>query len=195
MPWERDKVNLTPMRYKTYVWPHNPRTYTISYEREMAVHKVPFGRYMLQNLGLTRRVMKGEGEFTGQNAYEEFKKLASVFYGEGAGLLIHPVWQTAKAYFVELTLVQEPRPAYVRYTFTFWEDYEGYSDQLKSVSGPGETGGGGSGQAGSYYTVKSGDNLWNIARRYGLSLNGLLALNPQIKNPNRIYPGERVRVK
>ena len=36
---------LTPMRYKNYIWPHNPATYSISYERQVAVHKVPFGRY------------------------------------------------------------------------------------------------------------------------------------------------------
>ena len=31
------------MRYKDYVWPHNPRVYSIDYERKMAVNKVPFG--------------------------------------------------------------------------------------------------------------------------------------------------------
>ena len=42
---------LTPMQYKSYVWPHNPRTYRITYQRQVAVQKVPFGRYALQNLG------------------------------------------------------------------------------------------------------------------------------------------------
>ena len=46
----------------------------------------------MQDLGLGRRVMKGEGEFYGAGAYEEFKKLASVFYHSGPGTLIHPVW-------------------------------------------------------------------------------------------------------
>ena len=41
-------MNLSPMRYKTYVWPHNPRTYTIEYQRVMSVRKIPFGRYALQ---------------------------------------------------------------------------------------------------------------------------------------------------
>lgn len=50
------------MRYKEYVWPHNPRVYSIDYERIMAVNKVPFGLYYLQDLGRTRRVMKGEGD-------------------------------------------------------------------------------------------------------------------------------------
>ena len=108
-------MKLAAMRYKDYVWPHNPRTYTIDYERKMAAQKVPFGRYHLQDLGLTRRVMKGEGEFVGPTAYEEFKKLASVFYQSGPGPLIHPVWQAAEAYFVELSLRQEPRADYVSY--------------------------------------------------------------------------------
>ena len=83
-------MRLTAMRYKTYTWPHNPRTYTIDYERKMAVHKVPFGGYQLQDLGLTRRIMRGEGEFVGEGAYQEFKKLASVFYDPGPGVLVHP---------------------------------------------------------------------------------------------------------
>ena len=53
-------MRLAPMRYKTFVWPHNPRVYSIEYKRKMAVNKVPFGRYYLQDLGITRRVMRGE---------------------------------------------------------------------------------------------------------------------------------------
>ena len=36
------------MQYKSYVWPHNPRTYRITYQRQVAVQKVPFGRYAPQ---------------------------------------------------------------------------------------------------------------------------------------------------
>ena len=93
-------MNLAPMRYKDYVWPHNPETYTISFKRQVAVAKVPFGRYGMQDLGMSYRVMEGEGVFAGKGAYDEFKKLASVFYQGGPGLLIHPVWQASQAYFV-----------------------------------------------------------------------------------------------
>ena len=113
---------LTPMRYKEYVWPHNPRVYSIDYERIMAVNKVPFGLYYLQDLGRTRRVMKGEGEFIGEDAYTQFGQLANVFYSGGPGQLIHPLWQTANAYFVSLRLEQEPMRDYVRYSFEFWEE-------------------------------------------------------------------------
>ena len=26
---------LTPMRYKDYIWPHNPAVYSITYERQI----------------------------------------------------------------------------------------------------------------------------------------------------------------
>lgn len=42
------------------------------------------------------------------------------------------------------------------------------------------------------YTVKSGDTLWGIAKRYygsGSRYPAIAAANPIIKDPNRIYPG------
>lgn len=150
------------MQYKEYVWPHNPRTYTISYERKVAVHKVPFGRYAMQDLGLGRRVMRGEGEFYGEGAYEEFKKLASVFYYGGPGVLLHPVWQSANAYFVELSLAQEPRKDYVRYTFTFWEDDGRYSQKLEPVTAAAA----GSGQ-GEAFPPQPSITRWSGGTPYG----------------------------
>ena len=190
-------MRLTAMRYKDYVWPHNPRVYTIDYARSIAVHKVPFGRYQLQDLGPTRRVMKGEGVFAGADAYQEFKKLASVFYQEGPGLLVHPVWQTASAYFAALSLAQEPRPDYVRYTFEFWEDYTGQNGGLKVNTAPETPAGSAGGQetGAVYHTVARGETLWGIARTYGTALSQIIGWNPRIKNPNLIYPGQKVRVK
>lgn len=185
---------LTPMRYKDYIWPHNPATYSITYERQVAVHKVPFGRYCMQDLGLSCRVMRGEGEFAGEGAYEEFKRLASVFYGGGPGLLIHPVWQISNAYFTALKLEQQPRPDYVRYSFEFRERYDGYGEALTELAegaGSAVQTAQAAARRGSH-TVSSGESLWIIAQRYGVSLADLLAANPGIKNPNLIHVGEQV---
>ena len=191
-------MELTPMQYKGFVWPHNPRTYTIRYERKVAVHKVPFGRYTMQDLGLGKRVMKGEGEFYGEGAYDTFKQLATVFYSGGPGTLVHPVWQSASVYFVKLALTQEPRPDYVRYTFTFWEDCGKYSQGLtrKGTAAPAAPAAdSGLVEGGQYYVVGQGETLWGIARMWGLTLAELLALNPQISNPNVVTAGQKVRVK
>lgn len=190
---------LTPMRFKGYTWPHNPKVYSIDYERKMAVNKVPFGFCYLQDLGRTCRVIEGEGEFVGQGAYAQFGQLASVFHEEGPGLLIHPVWQAASAYFVTLRLEQEPLPDYVRYSFSFWEDVDYYHGEIQSesISPIGGTGSGVDGAmtaSSSRYRVVQGDTLWGIAQRFGLPLETLVALNPQIKNPNLIRPGDEVRV-
>ncbi len=187
-------VHLSPMRYKSYTWPHNPRVYSIDYERKMAVHKVPFGLYHLQDLGRTRRVMEGEGEFVGADAYSQFGQLANVFYDSGPGLLVHPLWQVASAYFVSLRLAQEPRPDYVRYSFTFWEDVSYYSGEVRTFSLNQEMIHREVGGRKEYHLVKPGDTFWSIARRYGLPLEELAARNPQIRNPNLIRVGEKVRI-
>lgn len=43
---------------------------------------------------------------------------------------------------------------------------------------------------GQLYTVKSGDTLFFIARRFNISLQSLININPQIPDPNIIYPGQ-----
>ena len=190
---------LSPMRYKNYIWPHNPRVYSIDYEKELVVHKIPFELYRLQNLGRTNRIMAGEGEFVGADAYSQFGMLANVFYEEAPGLLVHPLWQVSNAYFVSLRLEQEPRPDYVRYSFVFWEDHSTEGDLVLRVTGSGGTEGSTSGSTPSsapqYHRVVKGDTLWALAKTYGLTLSELVALNPQIKNPNLIYVGDEVRVK
>ena len=127
-----------------------------------------------------------------------------MFYERGPGLLVHPLWQAANTYFVSLRLEQAPRPDYLRYSFSFWEE-NGASGALATRSveavrreslpesvlaeAPPKP----AAQA-SYHRVVKGDTLWTLSRRYGLSLTALVALNPQIKNPNLIRVGEEVRV-
>ena len=138
--------------------------------------------------------MRGEGEFVGPDAYAQFGALANVFYSQGPGPLIHPLWQAANAYFVELSLRQEPRPDYVSYSFVFWEDLEYYSDIVeKPVQAEQTVQADGSEKL--VYSVVKGDTLWGISKKYKTTVEKLLQLNPQIKNPNLIRVGQEVRVR
>ena len=51
------------------------------------------------------------------------------------------------------------------------------------------------GTCGDTYTVKAGDYLSKIARTCGVTLTSLMNANPQIKDFNRIYPGQVIRIK
>lgn len=191
-------MRLTSMRYKDYTWPHNPEIYAVEYHRSVVVHKVPFGGYLMQDLGKTYRVLRGEGVFAGKNAYTQFQELEAVFEEEGAGILVHPVWRTVRARFVSLQLEERPLPDYVHYSFEFWEDPASYSAGLVQMDTPAESSPTEPSRTAqedtAVYTVKKGDTLWGIAGRYGVSLTALIAANPQIKNPNLIYPGDRVQI-
>ena len=47
----------------------------------------------------------------------------------------------------------------------------------------------------STYTIQSGDSLSKIAKKHGMPLNALLALNPQYKaDPNAIAVGDKLRI-
>lgn len=181
-------MNLQPMRFKDYVWPHNPRVYEISYKKELVAHKVPFGLYTLQSMGRQHRVLRGEGEFSGEGAYSQFKKLATVFYSNEPGVLVHPLWDTTTALFASLELKQEPRENYVKYAFEFWECYDGYEDGLKKVS-PAEKS-----EEETVHTVESGESIWDIAGKYGVSVEDIVAANPDIKNVANLVGGGSIRV-
>lgn len=43
------------------------------------------------------------------------------------------------------------------------------------------------------YTVQSGDTLWQISIRFGISLEDIIKANPNI-NPAQIYPGQQINI-
>lgn len=45
------------------------------------------------------------------------------------------------------------------------------------------------------YVVKKGDTLYKIAINHHTTVNALRAINPAITDPNKIYPGQEVRIK
>jgi spore coat assembly protein SafA len=48
--------------------------------------------------------------------------------------------------------------------------------------------------AGGTYSVQPGDNMWAIAQANGISLGQLEAMNPQIRDPELIIPGQQINI-
>ena len=176
---------LSAMRYKTFTWPHNPRIYSISFERAIAEHKLPMGSYRLQDLGRRSREMRGEGEFFGPDAYRTFQALACLFYENTPGTLIHPLWQTASAYLTELKLEQEPRADYVRYSFAFREAEDTAGREAQDAYPEDET----------WQVIAEDDTALSIAARWGITMDELAALNPGVGSWSLVSTGEKVRVR
>ena len=97
---------LAPMQYRSFVWPNNPSTFETEYRRTMHSYKLPFSGYVVQNLGLQNKIIRGTGEFVGPDAYDTFKRLAELFEENKGGRLIHPIWPEMYAHFAKLSLRQ-----------------------------------------------------------------------------------------
>ena len=51
-----------------------------------------------------------------------------------------------------------------------------------------------SASASTVHTVQKGDSLWKIAVRYEVGISELVLANPEISNPDLIYPGQKVTI-
>lgn len=48
--------------------------------------------------------------------------------------------------------------------------------------------------ASSTYTVQKGDSMWKIAVKNEIGVSEIIGANPQVKNPNLIYPGQVLNI-
>ena len=49
-------------------------------------------------------------------------------------------------------------------------------------------------EASKEYTVKQGESLYLIAKKHNMDLKDIVAKNSGIKNPNLIYPGQKIKL-
>lgn len=188
---------LAHMQYRNFVWPNNPSRFEVEYRRTLHSYKLPFSGYVVQNLGLQNKIIRGEGEFVGATAYDNFRKLATLFEENKGGRLIHPVWPTMHAYFAKLNLRQEPKENYISYSFEFWE-YKGsiFEDMADAMDDTDYSEINIDTLRTRYYATKDGDTLTSIATDKGLLATELLRLNAHVGSVTNIIPtGTLIRLR
>ena len=174
-------MNLNLMKYKNFVWPHNPSTIDISVVRDLKEVNIPFVGTRFQDFGRKKRIVSGQGQFFGENCMAQFESLFLVFRQGGVGYLSLPGMNSFLAAFKELKLTESSMPNILSYSFEFWEDLSSATANLDVQS--------------NYYTASDGDTMWSIAANFEVSIDTLIALNPSIKNPNQLTVGEKVRLR
>ena len=174
-------MNFDVMKFKNYVWPHNPSSIEVSVNRDLKDVMIPFYGSAIQDFGREKRVVSGYGQFFGADCFEQFNVLFSVFKQGGAGYLSLPGLDAFLAVFKRLELVGNSTPNVLNYSFEFWED-------VVSPVGNSEL-------HDEFYTVLAGDSLWSIAAKFDVPVETLLELNPSIKNPKQLAVGKKVKLR
>lgn len=174
-------MNSDIMKYKNFVWPHNPSTIDITVARDLKEAKIPFKGSFVQDFGREKRIVSGRGQFFGENCMAQFESLFLVFKQGGTGYLSLPGMDSFLALFKDLKLIGNSIPNVVNYRFEFWEDLSTNATGLDFQA--------------DFYTVFDGDTLWSIAANFDVSIDTLLALNPTVKSPNQLNAGEKVRLR
>lgn len=174
-------MNSNVMKYKNFVWPHNPSTIDISVTRDLKEAKIPFKGSSIQDFGQEKRIVSGRGQFFGYDCMAQFENLFLVFKQGGAGYLSLPDIGSFLALFKDLKLTGNSMPNVVNYSFEFWEELT-----ARAI---------GADLQDNFYTALEGDTLWSIAAKFDVSIDTLLALNPTVKSPNQLNAGEKVRLR
>lgn len=174
-------MNLNAMKYKNYVWTYNPSTINVSVVRDLKEISIPFKGSIIQDFGREKRVVSGQGQFFGEDCFNQYDALFEVFKQGGSGYLSLPGMDSFLAVFRELEVTGDVMPNVINYSFEFWEDVSSETNEAYSQE--------------EYYTVLEGDTLWSISMKYNVAVETLLQLNANIKNPNQLNAGERVKLK
>lgn len=169
------------LTFADFAWPYNPREIRVTYKRNVRTLPIPFVGSALQDLGRTLTAVSGEGEFYGDTAAYQFGRLLQLQEGGGSYPLSIPGLPPMDAVLVSLTMLGEPGPEVVRYAFEFCEVDRKTADS--SILTP------------TTHTVNAQETLWSIARQYGLSIDQLIALNPQLGTTGLLAVGSVVKLR
>lgn len=171
---------MEPMSFGTFVWPCKPKRLQIQRKRDLKRLRLPRAGCVLQDFGPCSREVSGEGDFSGEEFQKEFAQLLELYRKGEAALLSLPGCEPFPARLQTLDCTRGPYSNLIHYSFLFWE--EGSAEQRLEAP------------AAQTHTVSEGETLWGIAASYGTTADDLAAKNPSIRRPDRLTPGEQVRL-
>ncbi|MCL2089110.1 MAG: hypothetical protein FWH14_06480 [Oscillospiraceae bacterium] len=112
---------LPNMRFKTYTFPVNPKTISISSKRNIRSNLSPYMGEIVYDFGSGPRIITGEGAFHGDNAWQQYSELYFVYRASGHGLVTLPYGSTITCLFTSLKMTGSSGPNMIKYAFEFLE--------------------------------------------------------------------------
>lgn len=169
-----------PMRFCGYTLHHNPKSIEIKDKRNLAELKVPYGGSLIQDMGNGLKMVTGNGEFFGPDCMCQYQMLLSLLREGRCGLLSLSGYGPIFARLASLELSQPPAEDFLSYRFVFMEERKevpaNFADGKK------------------FHTAEENETLWDIAFWYGASMETLINKNPQIRRPDCLKAGMKVRL-
>lgn len=169
-------MKSVPMKFKGFTWQHNPRELVFEDEKTLRELSAPFDKSVVWNTGRRNMRISGEGELYGEDCLEQFQRLFELFRAGGSGVLAIAEVPSVYAVFESLKLIGRPRPNVLTYRFVFRELMEIREDTQRET------------------LAAAGENLWDISYRYGVGIDELVRLNPQVKRPDESVEGGVIRL-
>lgn len=166
------------MRFRGYSFPSNPYTVELAGNREVKRITLPLLGETVQDFGRGVQTIKGRGVFAGAGAYDSYLELQKEFERGGTGTLLVPGFRPICAVFSALRLTAPPEPDTAEYEFEFVQKQ---TQVLKK-------------RATEEYRMGEGESLWNVAVKFGVSIDRLMELNPRYPDPFAPKQGEGVKL-
>ena len=179
---------LSSMSFDGFTWEFNSKYLTFSHSSSVNSTHYPYGGSKLQDFGKQNCIIGGRGYFVGGNCTDMYNKLRNKFYMSKTGVLTLPGFPPIKAFFNKLILNGEPKPDILEYEFEFIEVDDEYLEVASLNSSPTTDG------KNIRKIIPNGETLWDLSYKYGINVDKLIAVNPQIKRPDIPIAGSAVRL-
>lgn len=166
------------MKYKDYTFPSNPAVMKVEVRSDCHSAQMPDKSSVVENVSVCPAVIDGNGEFFAENGLQACDYLQHLLKEKTSGWLFAPSLSPVKAFLTEFSYEQDAKTNAYRYKFRFVEDCNDKTEQASL----------------SYTTALEGENAFDIADKYNISIDRLMELNDFI-TPFDITEGDRVVLK
>ncbi len=170
-------MELALMRFKGFTFWCNPLSVEITSEENVADYSLLYSGEYKDYTGRKCRTVKGKGVLSGKDCTEQYAKLYLLQSQGGKGILSLPFCAPFEALFATLSVLADPTPDTISYSFQFTEVSSENPEATEII-----------------HKVNPDETLFDIAFEYGVTVDSLVKLNPQVRRPDELGMYKEIKV-